>query len=280
MANSLGRDKVQWTPEIWADIDKAVLDEVGRLRVAQKVFPGSTNGNGENVPADKFHFDTMTIEEGQTKPYVEVFVEFALTQGQVDGESTLHTARTLGRLAAKAVALAEDTLFFQGSGAQIPGVRILRGDSVGTGLLGSDHIKTVQVAQNGQPGKYGEQTYTAVARAIGLLNTDLQPGPYALILESSLFADTYDTIPGTLVTPADRISALVPGGFYATGALPPLRGLMVSLGGEPTSLYVGQDAITAYTQTDGDGNSKCRVFERVQIIARDPRAFVRLDFQP
>jgi hypothetical protein len=44
MANNLGRDKV-WTPEIWADIDKAVLAEVGRLRVAQKVFPGSTNGN-------------------------------------------------------------------------------------------------------------------------------------------------------------------------------------------------------------------------------------------
>jgi hypothetical protein len=54
---------------------------------------------------------------------------------------------------------------------------------------------------------------------------------------------------------------------------------LVSLGGDPTTVYLGQDAVTAFTQEDQDGNSRFRVFERVQIIARDARAFVRLDFK-
>jgi hypothetical protein len=38
MPNNNGRDKL-WTPEIWAEIDKAVTAEVGQIRLAQKVFP-------------------------------------------------------------------------------------------------------------------------------------------------------------------------------------------------------------------------------------------------
>jgi hypothetical protein len=40
MPNNLGRDQI-WTPDIWAAIDKAMLDEVGAIRVVQKVFHGS-----------------------------------------------------------------------------------------------------------------------------------------------------------------------------------------------------------------------------------------------
>jgi hypothetical protein len=55
--------------------------------------------------------------------------------------------------------------------------------------------------------------------------------------------------------------------------------LLVSLGGEPTTIYVAQDAITAYTQEDGEGNYRFRVFERVQFVARDKAAFVNMKFQ-
>jgi len=60
MANNHGRDEV-WRPEVWAEIDKAVLAEVGRIRVAQKVFPSSQNGSGQYVPKDVFDPATMTI---------------------------------------------------------------------------------------------------------------------------------------------------------------------------------------------------------------------------
>ncbi len=280
MANNYGRDEV-WSPAIWTEIDKAVLAEVGRIRVSQMVFPGSQNGNGQCVPKDVFDPATMTIAEGQTKPFLEISLEFELTQGQVDNEATLHTGKTLARLAAKSVALAEDLLFFQGKKAALPtGVKVANKDSAEDGLLGAGGVRLIPVdpLDPGNPGVYGENTFKAVVKGISELIRAAQPGPYALILESSVYADTYAPLPTTLTTTADRLMPLLQGGFYGTGTLPPSTGLLVSLGGEPTSLYVGQDAMTAYTQQDGDGKSHFRVCERVQIDARDPRAFVTLDF--
>jgi len=281
MPNNLGRDEV-WSPEVWQEVDNAVLAEVGRIRVAQRVFPSMPSPNGQYVPADNFDPNTMTIAEGETKPFIEISVEFRLTQGQVDNETTLHTSRTLARLAAKSIALAEDTLFFQGNGAKLPiGVKAINKESVGKGLLNLQRIKSINVPPlNPQDsGVYGANTFKAVTKGISELTDDAQPGPYALVLESAMYADTYAPVQNGLTTTADRLTPLLSGGFYGTGTLPASRGLLVSLGGEPTSLYVGRDAITAYTQEDADGNSRFRVFERVQLIARDPRAFVKLEFK-
>ena len=44
MNGSLGRDRV-WNDHIWSEIDKAVREEVGRVRVAQKVFPSTVVNN-------------------------------------------------------------------------------------------------------------------------------------------------------------------------------------------------------------------------------------------
>ena len=41
MSGTLGRDKV-WNDHIWSEIDKVVRDEMGRIRVAQKVFPSTS----------------------------------------------------------------------------------------------------------------------------------------------------------------------------------------------------------------------------------------------
>ncbi len=281
MANNLSRDKV-WTPEIWADIDKAVLAEVGRLRVAQKVFPGSTNGNGQYVPADKFDRDKMMIAEGLTKPYIEISVEFRLTQGQVDGEATLHTGRTLAQLATKSVAMAEDILLFQGHHAQLPAnVRVVNHESADGGLLGGQGTASLKVCLHDKTklGVYGSHTFQKVTEGIGLLNGQSQPGPYALILESSVYADAFAPLEDTMVTTADRLEPLLPGGFYSTGALPARTGLLVSLGGQPTTIFLGQEVITAYTQPDADGNSCFRVFERIQLVAREPEALLVLSFE-
>lgn len=286
MNNNLGRDKL-WTDAVWQEIDKAVLAEVGRIRVAQKVFPSTPMPNASYVPADIFDPKTMSIAEGQTKPFIEISVEFPLTQTQVDNEATLKTARTLARLSSKSLALAEDLLFFQGAKAELPPeVRVVNRNSNDGGLLGVAKTKVIDVKPIDPkkpgvygPGVYGENTFKAVSDGISELTKAAQPGPYALILESAIYADTFSPLPTTLVTTADRITPLVTGGFYGTGTLPPSTGLLISLGGEPTTTHVGQEAITAYTQEDQDGNARFRVFERVQIIARDPRAFIKLEFK-
>jgi uncharacterized linocin/CFP29 family protein len=269
-----------WSPEVWQEINNAVLTEVGRIRVAQKVFPSSQSPNVQYVPNDVLDRATMSIEEGQTKPFIEISVTFRLTQQQVNDEPTQHTGKTLAKLAAKEVAQAEDKLFFQGEDATLPKrVHVHKEKYAGPGLLNIKNVETIAVLppDNKDHGTFGENTFQGVTQGISKLTGKGQPGPYALILESSVYADTYAPVGGTLATVADRLTPLLSGGFYGTGTLPASTGLLVSLGGEPTSLYVGQDTITAYSQPH-NGDYSLRVFERVQLVTRENEAFVKLLF--
>jgi uncharacterized linocin/CFP29 family protein len=150
---------------------------------------------------------------------------------------------------------------------------------VGTGLLGfAGHEINVDPFPGGQGIIYSENTFNRVVEGINYLVGQLQPGPFGLILHYDVYADTYSAGgPGFTIT-ADRITPLVTGGFFATAALPPNTGLLVSLGGEPTTLYVGAETATAFLRKDDEESHFFRVFERFQFSARDPRAFVRLRF--
>lgn len=283
MPNNLGHDQI-WTPDIWTDINQAVLNVIGPIRVVQKVFQSTNMSNAANVPKDEFDADKMRIAEGKTKPLIEISVEFSLTQSQVDNEATLHTGKSLAKLAARSLALAEDTLLLQGADAKLPAnVRVTNKDSAEHGLLGVDQDHRVHVkhlgSSSGTSAIFGGNLFTAVTQGIAELNKDGQPGPYALILESSVYADAFSPLPTTLVTTADRLTPLLEGGFYSSGSLPKNTGLLTSLGGEPTTIYVAQDAITAYTQENKDGSQLFRVFERVQFVAREKTAFVNLAFE-
>jgi uncharacterized linocin/CFP29 family protein len=272
--NNLNRGQL-WTSDVWADIDQAVLAEVGSIRVAQKVFPTMLMAGASNVPADIFQSDGMSIEEGQCKPFIEISREFHLTQSQVDNETTLHSARTLAKRAAKSLALAEDRLIFQGEEARLPdGVRVLNKESAKMGLLGEAPLVEIPIPA-GRARSLGELIFTAVTSGIAELIARGQPGPYGLFLESSLYADAYAPLPSSLVTTADRLIPLVPHGFYGTGTLPQSTALLVSVGGEPTTLFVAVDPITAYTQVDMEGRHRFRVFERFQFVARERHAFIR-----
>jgi len=280
MAGNFGRDRL-WTAETWAEIDKAVMAEVGRLRVAQKVFDAHPEDNAPNVSADILAGgNVLAVQEGLTLPFMEIWVEFALTKGQADNEATLHTGRRLALLAARAVDLSEDLIIFQGGGVQIPGNAINAAANVG--LINLPNIAQVNVPPvvNQAPAIWGSNTFDHVATGITALVAAGHPGPYALFLPTPVHADTLITI-GNTSTTFDRVSALVEGRIHSTPALPtnPNRGLLVSLGGSPTTLHVAQDAITAFTQEDQQGLYRFRVFERVQIVAREVGAILRLDFQ-
>jgi uncharacterized linocin/CFP29 family protein len=284
--NNLNRDAIL-TPDIWTIIDTAVQGEVVPIRVAQKVFPPKVLGGAANVPADVFHPETMSIAEGRTKPFIEISIDISLTQTQLDNEVTLNTCQTLAKLAAKSLALAEDNLIFQGAEARLPPhVRVVNRESAECGLLGvaraTEPIR--EKSPQEKPAIFGEEIFRAVTKGIAELNKEGQPGPFALMLESSLYADTYAPLPSSLVTTADRLIPLLPGGFHSSGTLPPATGLLVSLGGEPTTIYRGLalngfDVLTAYTQEDLEGRHRFRVFERVQFVARDPRALLKLEFR-
>jgi uncharacterized linocin/CFP29 family protein len=197
-------------------------------------------------------------------------------------------------MAAKAIALAEDTIIFQGTDGRLPAnVEADLINSAGTGLLGEANpndanddnpnkvtvpIPVARVA-GGKPGVlFGENVFSAVADGIAKLTAKAQAPKFALFLPVKVYADTF--VPpsdASLVTTAERIKPLVEGGFMETVTLPQDRGLLVALAGDPTSLYVGREATTEFVRKE---RSKYffRVVERIQFVARDPRAFVLFKF--
>ena len=278
--------EVNWDAAVWQEINDAVVKEMAKVRVAQKVFPTTMlEGNPTEVMNEVIDTDTFTIKEGSTKQFVELYKEFTLTSTQVSKESQLKTCKTLARMAAKSLALAEDKIIFQGTNAkesfEISKITSESIESAGAGLLGEPKATTLNVDKLAKPKagvKWGENLFSKVAEGIAKLTDQAQAPKYALFLPTQAYADTF--VPpsdASLVTTAERIRPLVEGGFYGTGTLPDGEGLLVALGGDPTSLYVGQEATTEFVRKDG-GKYIFRVVERVQFVARDARALVKLKF--
>jgi uncharacterized linocin/CFP29 family protein len=291
-------NEVNWDQSIWQAINDAVKMEMGKVRISQRVFPTMMfDMNPTEVPNDVINFqdpDGLSIREGSTKPFVEIYQEFPLTNTQVSKEAQNKTCKTLARMAAKSLALAEDTIIFQGNTGSLPGnVKADQRDSTLAGLLGEadpkdannddDNKVTVSITiaklKNSQTGAvFGENVFSAVADGIASLTRKAQAPNYALFLPTKVYADTFvPPSPASLVTTAERIKPLVEGGFYGTGTLPEDKGLLVALGGDPTSLYLGREATTEFLRKDG-AKYFFRVVERIQFVARDPRAFVLLKF--
>jgi uncharacterized linocin/CFP29 family protein len=144
------------------------------------------------------------------------------------------------------------------------------------------------------PGIYGSNTFGAVAKAYATLQGAGQYGPYALVLQTTPYADTYaPVVGGTLVITADRIHPLMTAGFYGAGTLPQNTpatslsgganasyvGVLVSLGGNTMDLVVGLDATTAFMQQDPNGNYRFRVVERLALRLKDTTGVIRLEFE-
>jgi uncharacterized linocin/CFP29 family protein len=276
----------QWTTQIWDDINNAVKIEAGKVRIAQKVFPTVTCDNNPTEVADEsINLKDLSIQEGKTKPFVEISREFSLSRTQVANEPTLKTCKTLARMAAKQVAMAEDGIIFQGEKYKLEGVEFenLNGEGL-IGAAGAENaskepvcVELVEKTRRKEI-KYGEKTFGAVTTGLATLVRDTQAPPYALFLPTKVYADTYAPASShSLVTTADRIKPLVEGGFYGTGALPKYKGLLVALGGEPTTLYVGRE-ITVEFRREERSKYVFAVVERIQFVARDLRSLVLLTF--
>jgi uncharacterized linocin/CFP29 family protein len=310
MNGSLGRDRV-WNEHIWGEIDKAVREEVGRVRVAQKVFPSTVVNNvlpvsaNRAVPFEDFNKLGRPVELDsppepgidQFQPFFEISREFVLTQAQVDGEENTHLAASLARLAASTVASTEDAILFLGKHgipaavpSKPPAVHVTnQPDAIPYGFVAeANNFPAFPVPA--KPPPLGD-ILAAVAGGIAELNKDAQPGPYALFLSPNRYAQTFAPAgAGQLEAPGDQIKQIVTGGFYmlnSVHALPEPEkteksdiGILVSLGGEPVKIILGTEAMTAFTHTDAQSNYHFRVFERIQMVVRDGRAFQTLKFPP
>jgi uncharacterized linocin/CFP29 family protein len=281
MNGSLGRDKV-WNDHIWGEIDKAVRDEVGRNRVAQKVFPSTITNNVLPVVANVIAAPppgvppVLRTGDDEFLPFIELSIEFVLTQAQVDGEENMRLAPILARRAASAVAAAEDALLFLGVAPA--GVTVTNRGAIHHGFIREAAGFPAVMVKKLKPGFVGD-IIGAVANGIADLNRRDQHGPYALFLPPIRYAETFSPqTRGVLQTPGDSIKQIVTGGFCMVNSLNDNVGVLASLGGEPAQIILGTDATAAFTSTHSQGDYHFRVFERVQLMVRDRRAFQTLEF--
>jgi uncharacterized linocin/CFP29 family protein len=322
-----GRNKIPWSKEVWERIDQAVEMEVKRTRVCSRFLPKRpVPPKTTSVPTDSYSFGPpgsplLTVDEGATTRLNEYYVEFELTPQQVDQEEGdfkqlgHSTAVTLATKAANTLAQAEDLVIFQGQNA-ITGATLFTSNTVltlngnapaDTGLLNfpiggrgpgagpltvppAPVITVVPVPPLAPvvPGViYGPNTFTSVAQAYSSLQALGHYGPYALVLETIPYADTFAPLPATLTLTADRIKPLVTSGFFGTGTLPPnpppapvapYYGVMVSLGGNTMDLVVGLEPLAAFMQEDTSGNFRFRVLQRLALRLKDPTGVVILEF--
>jgi uncharacterized linocin/CFP29 family protein len=143
--------------------------------------------------------------------------------------------------------------------------------------LPADQIVEVPLIPN--TSTFGENTFAAVAKGYSTLQDKGHYGPYVLVLEPKIYADTYAPLATTLIMPADRIKPLVPAGFYGTGTLPPLTGLLISLGGNSMDYVAGYPATTGFMQQDVEDQYRFRVSERFAFRFKDFSAVIKLVFE-
>jgi uncharacterized linocin/CFP29 family protein len=350
-ADSRNKNQLPWTDEQWKQIDMAVHDECKLTKVAAKYLPIHPAPGAKTIPSNTVLLSDqrgrqgqkkLTIDETATTPILELEVQFEVTYQQII-EPTLNDVIGAATRAANLLSQGVDIAIHQGQRAiagptALPlfaeGIVVVVSGQATIGLIEAPEfrgetspIQTIQVPTTTAPGEFpprwGENIFSAVSQAYSRLQSgqnlaQAHYGPYACILNFQPYADSYASLPTTLIVPADRIKPLVtemPYGmmsisedmmkkhtevmhsygrdmsymyahykyprFYNTGTLPlepKPIGLFLSLGGNTMDLVIGQDTFTEYVRQDG--NFYCfRVFERFALRLKDPTSVIRLEFQ-
>jgi uncharacterized linocin/CFP29 family protein len=308
MPNNLGHDKIpQWTDDIWNSIDKAVADEHKLTAIAAQFLtpPVPDNTMDGTVAADVVlegdGTGILSVDESEMRSIVEIAVQFRVRQSQVEQEAQMKTAESLATRAANLVAKGEDLLIFQGLAAlqdplfkskrivlRVP--RSQKPTSPVDAFLFDNNSQKISVKQS-EPGLYGDNTYAAVAEGYSKLQEN-HYGRQALVLPSTIYADTFATRATTLEIPAitaDRIKGLIGNFVFGSSTLPgpqttngqtiPGKGVLLALDGNTMDLVVQMGpTIEVVTQESASGDYIFNVYERFALRLKDPKAVVELDF--
>jgi hypothetical protein len=83
-----------------------------------------------------------------------------------------------------------------------------------------------------------------------------------------------------MVTPASVIQALLASGpFVMSAGMPVKTGLLASLGGKATTLYIGTSPLVEFN-TFQDSVYRFSARESIQFVSTDDRSLIKLKFLP
>jgi hypothetical protein len=291
----------------------AVEEAMNELRVTQKSIPPITvdiaKDNLFGVHDNKINFTEHTIPDRSDKPFVEIYLEFYLTQTGIQTKGRL---QELAVALVPALALMEDFYIFQMSeksnssrDTQHPDykgpshVRItnwqledgyrdygLLSEANPTDVSDSDWTKVskpieVALASEDSETLWGRNAAYAILEGIGKLTKKKGKGSkgFALFLPIEVWADTMLPVSDDGPTTASLISPMgVDIEVLPCGVLPKYEGLLVNLAGDPVKIFYGQQA-QVQPEDFEKGRYNFRLVERVQYVVSDPRALVLLKFE-
>lgn len=153
MNGNNGNASVEWSADVWQAISDATTKEVAKIRTGQKVFPTTMlDGHPAELQDESIDFRNLSIREGRTKQFVEIYQEFPPTGTRVTEEAAGKTCQTLSRMPAKALSLTEDTVIFQGHDGNPSAVHEDQGEAAAYGLLEEASPSEIPETPNGSGG--------------------------------------------------------------------------------------------------------------------------------
>lgn len=277
--------QVPWTEEQWVRVNLAIQEEAQRARAAAKLLPlyGPLPADSDfvrrveipQVPPDRPDAP-LTVEDRTIIELATVQVKLNLRGAQL-ADPELGSVLSVFRRAANIIARVEDALVFNGQ----PGPnRLPPGAPLGAALSGGQQSRgLIDVgAVVGPNVRDGDTLVSAITAAVGHLESRGHFGPFAAALGQEFFG--YTQLPNPehqQVTPQDQITPLLGGGsLLRCSVIPPNRGVVVALGGEPIELVIATDVSAQFLLLTDQPIYVFRVYEKLVLRIKSPDAVVTL----
>jgi uncharacterized linocin/CFP29 family protein len=275
--------QVPWTEEQWVRINLAIQEEAQRARVAAKLLPlyGPLPGDADFVrqvtispiPAG----GALQVDDRSVIELATVQVKLHLRGAQL-ADPELGSVLSAFRRAANIVARVEDALVFNGQPApnQLPPGTANLGATLSGGQQSPGLVAIGAVV--GPPVTNGNDLVAAVTAALGHLESNGHFGPFAVALGQDFFGFAQLPNPNSQqVTPQDQIIPLLGGGsLLRCSAIPPDRGVVVALGGEPIDLVIATDVSAQFLLLNDQPIYVFRVYEKLVLRIKSTDAVVTL----
>ena len=265
----LARESSTLSAELWQQIDSAVVNAARRVLTGRRFLPvfGPLGIGAESIAVDDADGVDEVAKDGfittRGRKIVEIptlYADFTLLAKDLAsaGKSGYPVDLAKAVAAAEACAFSEDRLIFFGSGE-----------------FGYDGLLTApgthKIAK--KDWSAGENAFTDVAAAIGLLTEKSVYGAYSLAVSPDLYLQMQRLQPGTGLLEIDRVEKLLDGQIYKSPVLGKGKAVLVCADARNMDLVVGQDLATAYLEQK-DLNHGLRVLETVLPRIKRKQAIV------
>lgn len=264
----LARESAPFSSEIWERIDNAVIENLKRHLVCRRFLSlyGPLGAGAAVVSVDtndkseEFSNGVARITGRKLVELPQLYEDFTLLWRDMEAAEKEGRPLDLSAAAAAAQRMAkrEDDLILFGNKE--------------LGMEGLLNAKGSFKVKRGN-WKEGEDAYRDVAHGIAHLSSSSLLGRYALILSPDVYLDLQRLVPNVGLLELDRISKLVDGRIYATGAFGANKAVLVCAESQYMDLAVGADLGVGYLETV-NLNHAFRILETAALRIKDPNAIV------